>query len=213
VTQDTNPGFQPFGFAGGLYDRDTGLTRFGARDYDPPLGRWNSKDRQLFSGRDVNLYRYANSDPINYADKTGGIAFATAGEGAVLGGSVGGPVGAIVGGVVGLGLGLWLGDKAWDWVMNEETQEPPPLPEDQTGENPRDGGGRTNTDLPAGAFEDTVNDLTDGIWEAQPNGTLVCPNGVRVRPGDGSGPRIDIPSRGGRKHETIHFPPDTPWPF
>ena len=35
VTQDTNPGFQPFGFAGGLQDPDTGLLRFGARDYDP----------------------------------------------------------------------------------------------------------------------------------------------------------------------------------
>ena len=34
VTLDTNPGFQPFGFAGGLYDRDTGLIRFGARDYE-----------------------------------------------------------------------------------------------------------------------------------------------------------------------------------
>ena len=32
ITSDTNPGFQPFGFAGGLYDTDTGLTRFGARD-------------------------------------------------------------------------------------------------------------------------------------------------------------------------------------
>ena len=31
VLSDTNPGFQPFGFAGGLYDGDTGLVRFGAR--------------------------------------------------------------------------------------------------------------------------------------------------------------------------------------
>jgi hypothetical protein len=30
VLMDTNPGFQPFGFAGGLYDADTGLVRFGA---------------------------------------------------------------------------------------------------------------------------------------------------------------------------------------
>ena len=29
VTLDTNPGFQPFGFAGGQYDADTGLVRFG----------------------------------------------------------------------------------------------------------------------------------------------------------------------------------------
>ncbi|MCM2281303.1 MAG: hypothetical protein NDI61_05580 [Bdellovibrionaceae bacterium] len=31
VTSDTNMGFQPFGFAGGLYDPDTKLVRFGAR--------------------------------------------------------------------------------------------------------------------------------------------------------------------------------------
>jgi hypothetical protein len=35
VTNDTAPGTIPFGFAGGLYDKDTGLVRFGARDYDP----------------------------------------------------------------------------------------------------------------------------------------------------------------------------------
>jgi uncharacterized protein RhaS with RHS repeats len=39
VVADSNPGFQPFGFAGGLYDRDTNLIRFGARDYDPTVGR------------------------------------------------------------------------------------------------------------------------------------------------------------------------------
>jgi len=32
VLLDTNPGFQPFGFAGGLSDQRTGLVRFGARD-------------------------------------------------------------------------------------------------------------------------------------------------------------------------------------
>ena len=39
VLYDSNPGFQPFGFAGGIYDRDTGLVRFGARDYDPEIGK------------------------------------------------------------------------------------------------------------------------------------------------------------------------------
>jgi hypothetical protein len=38
VVRDSNPGFQPFGFAGGLYDRDLKLLRFGARDYDPETG-------------------------------------------------------------------------------------------------------------------------------------------------------------------------------
>src|SRR5207249_4814079 len=34
VTLDTNRGFQPFGFGGGLYDPGTKLVRLGARDYD-----------------------------------------------------------------------------------------------------------------------------------------------------------------------------------
>jgi RHS repeat-associated protein len=43
--------FQPFGFAGGLYDPDTGLVRFGARDYDPEVGRWTAKDHHWLRGR------------------------------------------------------------------------------------------------------------------------------------------------------------------
>jgi len=39
VIFDSNSGFQPFGFAGGIYDVDTGLVRFGARDYDAQTGR------------------------------------------------------------------------------------------------------------------------------------------------------------------------------
>jgi RHS repeat-associated protein len=71
VTADTNPGLQPFGFAGGLYDAETGLVRFGARDYDAITGRWTAKDPILFEGGDTNLYRYGNGDPINQADPTG----------------------------------------------------------------------------------------------------------------------------------------------
>jgi RHS repeat-associated protein len=50
VLVDTHPGFQPFGFAGGLYDADTGLVRFGARDYDAVTGRWTAKDPILSKG-------------------------------------------------------------------------------------------------------------------------------------------------------------------
>jgi RHS repeat-associated protein len=71
VTNDTNPGFQPFGFAGGLYDQDTRLLRFGARDYDPATGRWTSKDPIRFNGGDTNLYGYVLNDPINFFDPTG----------------------------------------------------------------------------------------------------------------------------------------------
>jgi RHS repeat-associated protein len=34
--------FVPFGFAGGLFDPETGLTRFGARDYEATTGRWTT---------------------------------------------------------------------------------------------------------------------------------------------------------------------------
>ena len=43
VISDTNPRLQPFGFAGGMYDQDTGLVHFGARKYDPEVGRWLTK--------------------------------------------------------------------------------------------------------------------------------------------------------------------------
>jgi len=71
VTNDTNPGMQPFGFAGGIYDRDTGLTRFGARDYDAETGRWTAKDPIKFAGGDSNLYGYVLGDPINFLDVLG----------------------------------------------------------------------------------------------------------------------------------------------
>ncbi len=71
VTSDTNPGFQPFGFAGGLYDYRTGLVQFGARHYDGETGRWLSKDPIGFAGGDTNLYGYVMQDPINLVDPMG----------------------------------------------------------------------------------------------------------------------------------------------
>ena len=71
VMNDTNPGFQPFGIAGGVYDKDTGLVRFGARDYDAQTGRWTAKDPILFDGGDTNLYGYVLNDPVNFTDRTG----------------------------------------------------------------------------------------------------------------------------------------------
>jgi RHS repeat-associated protein len=71
VQQNTNPGWLPFGFAGGLYDLDTGLVRFGARDYDARTGRWTAKDPLLFGGLDVNVQTYVQNDPINTTDVTG----------------------------------------------------------------------------------------------------------------------------------------------
>jgi RHS repeat-associated protein len=71
VTMDTNAGFQPFGFAGGIYDPHTKLVRFGVRDYDAETGRWTAKDPILFAGETTNFYEYVSNDPINQTDSRG----------------------------------------------------------------------------------------------------------------------------------------------
>jgi RHS repeat-associated protein len=71
VLTNTNPGFQPFGYAGGLLDDVTGLTRFGARDYDPNAGRWTTKDPIGFLGGSTSIYAYVDGDPISSLDISG----------------------------------------------------------------------------------------------------------------------------------------------
>jgi RHS repeat-associated protein len=68
---DSNPGFQPFGFTGGLSDADTGLVHLGARDYDPNVGRFTTRDPAGVAGSGANLYTYVGSDPVNLIDPTG----------------------------------------------------------------------------------------------------------------------------------------------
>jgi RHS repeat-associated protein len=72
IIDDTNMSFMvPFGFAGGLHDRDTGLVRFGYRDYEPDMGRWTGKDPIGFAGGDTDLYGYCLNNPINLIDPDG----------------------------------------------------------------------------------------------------------------------------------------------
>lgn len=68
---DTAPGFQPFGFAGGWTDPDTGLIRFGARDYDPETRRWTTPDPLSFASGSLNLHAYVQGDPVNWVDPSG----------------------------------------------------------------------------------------------------------------------------------------------
>ncbi|HLP41024.1 MAG TPA: RHS repeat-associated core domain-containing protein, partial [Fibrobacteria bacterium] len=71
VTYNSKPGFQPFGFAGGIVDPSTSMTKFGVRDYDPVPGRWTNKDPIKFRGRSLNLYEYVENDPVNSVDPSG----------------------------------------------------------------------------------------------------------------------------------------------
>jgi len=72
-----------------VYDRDTRLVRFGARDYDPEVGRWTAKDPIRFGGGDANLYGYVFQDPLNYSDALGWYYILTGGGiSTVLGGGL-----------------------------------------------------------------------------------------------------------------------------
>ncbi|NEY36927.1 Rhs family-like protein, partial [Streptomyces sp. PRKS01-65] len=61
------------GFVGGTVDKDTGLTRLGARDYDPATGRFISVDPMVDYGQPatMNPYAYSNNAPATFSDPTG----------------------------------------------------------------------------------------------------------------------------------------------
>ena len=61
----------PLGFAGGLFDADTGLTRFVWRDYDADTGRFTALDPLREKGGDKDWYGYCVDDPVNRVDKWG----------------------------------------------------------------------------------------------------------------------------------------------
>ena len=95
MIKNTDPTFQPLGFAGGLVDYEgSGFVRFGARDYDPVTGRWTSKDATGFNSGDTNLYSYVQGNPMSYIDPKGRNPLVI---GAILG------TGLFVGGVNALG--------------------------------------------------------------------------------------------------------------
>lgn len=96
----------PWRFAGGYYDTQTGYYKFGARYYNPTTGRFTQPDPNTTWGN----YTYANNDPVNNSDVTGrdwsadllaGVAGAAVGV-ALLATGVGAPVaGAAAGFTVG----------------------------------------------------------------------------------------------------------------
>jgi RHS repeat-associated protein len=142
--------FQPFGFAGGLQDRDTGLVRFGARDYDPQVGRWASKDPIRFGGG-LNLYGYANNDPINFVDVTGHWVFG-------LGLNVGYGVGAGTGSGGYGEIGVWFDTSNGTWGFYTSTAHA----NDSTGAGLGAGGGVSLTcthslgDFLGAGYEDSL---------------------------------------------------------
>jgi len=165
VTGSVNASFQPFGFAGGLRDDATGLTRFGVRDYDAKLGRWTAKDPISFSGGLMNLYGYVGNDPVNLVDPMGrrerGLNSPMEFE---LGGSGGG--GANGGGGCGGGgstypLGSVFGDHGADRAF-ERGFSPDRIQQVVKNGNPEDGMGRYGPQIKYKLGDNTVVIPTDG---------------------------------------------------
>ncbi|TLQ43820.1 Rhs family-like protein [Streptomyces marianii] len=61
------------GFVGGTVDKETGLTRLGARDYDPATGRFISVDPMVdyTQPATMNPYAYSNNAPATFSDPDG----------------------------------------------------------------------------------------------------------------------------------------------
>ena len=67
-----------FKFTGQEYDDETGLYYYGARYYDPVIGRFISADTivpNFANPQDLNRYTYAGNNPLTYIDPTGHFKF------------------------------------------------------------------------------------------------------------------------------------------
>jgi len=80
IKRIVDPGnhFEFWGYRGGILDTNSQLLLFGARWYDPRLGRWISEDPMLNTNtlsdiifEILNLYIYSRNDPINKVDISG----------------------------------------------------------------------------------------------------------------------------------------------
>lgn len=63
----------PYTFKNGTQDRSTGWIKYGARRYNPAVGRWMQQDPldAPLDPANANRYGYEANDPINNTDPTG----------------------------------------------------------------------------------------------------------------------------------------------
>jgi RHS repeat-associated protein len=74
LTSSTGSASNPWRYAGGYYDANTGLYKFGIRYYDPTTGRWTQRDPVGGSLQELvkaNPYVYAGNNLVNEIDPTG----------------------------------------------------------------------------------------------------------------------------------------------
>jgi len=183
--------FQPFGFAGDLYDQHTKLTRFGARDYDAETGRWTAKDPSGFKGRDTNLYRYTFGDPINFRDPKGKNTIAVGGG---VGFAVGGPPGALVGAAIGAGI-LYGGYLVYNNMVDDDAEDeylpPPPKPRDKSKQSkPKNCPAGTRPIDESDLDKDDLHGVKDGVSAGPQDWVGISPDGDVIT-GDADGNAVN----------------------
>lgn len=108
-----------FRYAGGYFDAAGGLYKFGARYYDPTIGRWTQEDPlpgHALQPNTLNRYTYAGCDPVNNLDRSG-LSFnrdlaaysSACAKGAVFGGAMSAVIGGAAAGIVGVLVGCVTG--------------------------------------------------------------------------------------------------------
>jgi len=100
---DTN-----YRFTGKELDQGTGLYFYGARYYDPEIGRFITPDSIVqapYDPQSLNRYTYCRNNPVKYTDPTGHIfGIDDIIIGAILGAIIGGISAAVTGGNIGEGI-------------------------------------------------------------------------------------------------------------
>ena len=98
-------------YTGQELDSENGLYNYGARLYDPILGRFLSADaviKDFADSQSLNHYAYVRNNPLIYTDPTGNFAFlpfiAGVANGAIRGAVIGGTIAAVTGGDIGQGM-------------------------------------------------------------------------------------------------------------
>lgn len=203
-------------YHGKARDAQTGLIYFGARYYNPLLGRFLSVDPvgvQSDNLHSFNRYAFANNNPYKYTDPDGNspvLVFEGAQLGATGGFFVCGPACAVLGGIGGGLAAGYLGNKALTWMFSEEKKggadRPSANPNSSPPDNAYDPNGPKAPGRP-GEAEGFVPSKGGDAWVPNPNpGRGGASNGWQDANGD-----VWVPSgQGGRAHGGPHWNVQTP---